>query len=260
MKSVPRQRIHKIASLSTTWATLSSASGPYPPSGGVGSPGSSSATCLTGSSTIGSGPSRSGGDGRAGPPGDDGAVPGGWLGWPCGGGHGAPMLVSAPSARSPNARPTTGQEWRCPASRGIPWNRVQEGRRRGLEPKVRIELTAYALPRRTRRVPALRPEYKSALERHLVTARPCGGNGGGSKRDKRTKQVYAVYMNDSPWGEYHRQQILAESAANGGVVPSVRHLGALLGIHFNTAQQHIIRLERDGRVVRSGRHRVLALH
>lgn len=67
-------------------------------------------------------------------------------------------------------------------------------------------------------------------------------------------------MNDSPWGEYHRQQILAESAANGGVVPSVRHLGALLGIHFNTAQQHIIRLERDGRVVRSGRHRVLALH
>ena len=58
------------------------------------------------------------------------------------------MVVSALSAWSPNARPTTGQEWRCPESRGIPENRVQNGRRRGLEPKVRIELTAYALPRR----------------------------------------------------------------------------------------------------------------
>jgi hypothetical protein len=46
--------------------------------------------------------------GRAGgtrPSGHDGAVPAGWLRWLCGGGHGAPMVKSAPSVWSPNARP-----------------------------------------------------------------------------------------------------------------------------------------------------------
>jgi hypothetical protein len=79
--------------------------------------------------------------------GHDRAVPAGWLRWPCGGGHGAPMVKSAPIGLESECPPQNGQEWRCPSSRGIPENRVQERRRRGLEPKVRIELTAYALPR-----------------------------------------------------------------------------------------------------------------
>lgn len=67
-------------------------------------------------------------------------------------------------------------------------------------------------------------------------------------------------MSDTPYGEYQRQRILAESAANGGVVPTVRALGAMLNIHFTAAHKHVVRLERDGRVIRSGRHRVLALN
>ena len=65
---------------------------------------------------------------------------------------------------------------------------------------------------------------------------------------------------DTPQGAYARERILAESAANGGVVPSARQLGALLGLYFTGVNNHIRRLERDGYIVRSGRHRVLALH
>lgn len=47
---------------------------------------------------------------RTRPPGHYGAVPAGWLRWRCAGGHGAPMVKSAPSVWSPNARPRMAKD------------------------------------------------------------------------------------------------------------------------------------------------------